>query len=142
MAEKHLIRHWKGTRASYNTLKGLSMLDAWTNYVVVETDGTISEYFGNNQRFRHEGQLLPVKDILTAEPAASSVTPYDRYLIGTDALGYKVVEYTLDKEGNLVKEEVVFDKKYGVRIESKDLKNYVYVNNALKTYDDIDCGDF
>lgn len=142
MGQRHLIKHWKGSRASYNYLKSHNALDAWTNYIVIENDNSISEYFGNNVAVRHEGQQLPVKDILPAEPPVSAVTPYDRYLIGTDALGYKIVEYTLDKEANVVKEELNFDKKYGVRVESKGLKNYVYVQNKLVTYDDMDGGEF
>lgn len=139
---KHLVKHWKGNRASYNTVKNAGLLDAWTNYVVIENDGTVNEYFGNNLKFRPEGQLVTVKDILAAEPDVTAVTPYDRYLVGTDALGYKVVEYTFDKNNTLTKEELTFDKKFGVRVESRGLKNYVYYNNKLVTYDDVDCGEF
>ena len=35
-----------------------------------------------------------------------------------------------------------FDYRYGVRVIEKGLKNYIYVNNTLKTYDDVDCGLF
>ena len=86
------------------------------------------------------GQLLPVNDIIRN---ISDITPhpYDRYLVGADGQGYQIYEYVIDGEFHkwLIKP---FDNRYGVRVISKGLKNYVYVNNTLKTYDDVDCGDF
>ena len=35
-----------------------------------------------------------------------------------------------------------FDWKYGVRVRKEGLKNYVYVDGKLITYDDVDCGLF
>ena len=85
-------------------------------------------------------QLLPVKDIIGS---ISDITPqpYDRYLVGSDGQGYQVYEYVIDGDFHkwLIKP---FDYRYGVRVIEKGLKNYVYINNVLKTYDDVDCGSF
>ena len=87
------------------------------------------------------GQVLAVNDLLTQLP--SSANPYDRFLVGNDVEGYKIYEYTpMSETGELSVSEMDFDWKYGVRILSKGLKNYVYYNGHLKTYDDIDCGEF
>ena len=86
------------------------------------------------------GQLLPVKDIIRS---ISDITPqpYDRYLVGADGQGYQIYEYVIDGDFHkwLIKP---FDYHYGVRVIERGLKNYVYVNNVLKTYDDVDCGSF
>ena len=149
MAEKHLVRHWRGKRVSYNFLKNVNRLDPWTRYTVIETDGSINEYYGDNQIVIPTGQLLPVNAILSGEPSSAMVRPYDRYLVGTDETGYKVLEYTLIDpygESGYTKSEITFDWKYGVRVKSEGLKNYVYINDGtikeLRTYDDVDCGTF
>lgn len=146
--EKHLVRHWKGSRASYNFLKQANRLDPWTRYTVIDTVGDesiIVEYFGVNVVSHPTGQLLPVSAIVTTAPLVSDAHPYDRYLVGSDANGYKVVQYepkTTAQGIVLVKTELPFDYKYGVRVIDKGLKNYVYVNGKLVTYDDVDCGTF
>ena len=149
MAEKHLVKHWRGKRTSYNFLKNVNRLDPWTRYSVIEDDGSIVEYFGNNLISVPTGQLLPVNAIVSGEPETNSIRPYDRYLVGTDETGYKVIEYSLIDpygESGYTKTELTFDEKYGVRVKSEGLKNYVYVNDGnekkLKTYDDVDCGTF
>lgn len=145
MAEKHLVKKWRGKRESYNFLKSVNRLDPWTRYSVIETDGTIVEYFGENQIYQPTGQLLPVDDIVEFAPDVSDASPYDRYLVGTDLNGYKVIEYQPKSTTGgtvLVKEELEFDERYGVRVKSDGLKNYVYVDGVLKTYDDVDCGTF
>lgn len=145
MAEKHLIKHWRGKRSSYNFLKSVEALDPWTRYSVIETDGSIVEYFGGNIISIPTGQLLPVKSILSGEPSVSIVAPYDRYLVGDNSNGYKVYEYTPigdNAESGYTKTELTFDEKYGVRVMDKGLKNYVYTDGVLKTYDDVDCGTF
>ena len=141
--EKHKVRNWRGTRASYELLVQNSAVTPWTRYVVIDTINekeVITEYYGENQVAEATGQLLPVKDIIGS---ISDITPlpYDRYLVGADGKGYQIYEYVIDGEFNkwLIKP---FDNRYGVRVISKGLKNYVYVNNTLKTYDDVDCGDF
>ena len=141
--EKHKVRNWRGTRANYELLVQNSAVTPWTRYVVIDTINekeVITEYYGENQVTEATGQLLPVKDIIGS---ISDITPlpYDRYLVGADGKGYQIYEYVIDGEFNkwLIKP---FDNRYGVRVISKGLKNYVYVNNTLKTYDDVDCGDF
>ena len=141
--EKHKVRNWRGTRASYELLVQNSAVTPWTRYVVIDTINekeVITEYYGENQVAEATGQLLPVKDIIGS---ISDITPlpYDRYLVGADGKGYQIYEYVIDGEFNkwLIKP---FDNRYGVRVISRGLKNYVYVNNTLKTYDDVDCGDF
>lgn len=145
MAQKHLVKHWRGKRSSYNFLQSVNRLDPWTRYSVVETDGSIVEYFGGNIISVPTGQLLPVNSILSGEPSSAVVAPYDRFLVGNDIDGYKVIEYTPigdDPEDGFAKAELSFDEKYGVRVKNEGLKNFVYTNGHLKTYDDVDCGTF
>ena len=88
---------------------------------------------------------MPVNSIVEYAPSVAEAAPYDRYLVGTDLNGYKVVEYQPKATTGgtvLVKEELEFDEKYGVRVKSEGLKNFVYVDGELKTYDDVDCGTF
>lgn len=139
---RHLVRKWLGTRESYNTLKESPFLDPWTIYYVRNADGSTVEYFGDNIVTVPTGQLLPVNDILEEEPDIQDVNPYDRFLVGTDNEGYKVVEYTLNNSYELVKEEMDFDWRYGVRVKSQDLKNYIYFDGKLRSYDDVYCGEF
>lgn len=145
MANKHIIKKWKGSRASYNKLKEYSLIDPWTVYYVVDTvagESSITEYVGENIVTVPTGQVLAVKDILEELPT-SGVNPYDRFLIGSDANGYKIYEYTPIKDSfDLEVTQMDFNWKYGVRILSRGLKNYVYYNNKLVTYDDVDCGEF
>ena len=120
-----------------------SAVSPWTRYVVIDTINgkeVITEYYGQNQVAEATGQLLPVKDIIRN---ISDITPqpYDRYLVGADGQGYQIYEYVIDGDFHkwLIKP---FDYHYGVRVIERGLKNYVYVNNVLKTYDDVDCGSF
>jgi len=151
MAVQHRIRHWRGTIESYNFLKSHNALDDWTLYYVIYSGetagsgGTIVEYFGQNRIHEEPGQLLPVESIVSAAPL--NPNPYDRYLVGEDINGYEVYEYTPEKiQGDtgytLACRQLKFDEKYGVRVKDMDLKNYIYVNGRLVTYDDVDCGDF
>jgi len=141
--EKQKVRNWKGTRANYEMLVDNNAVSPWTRYVVIDTingKDVITEYYGNNQVADATGQLLPVKDIIGN---ISDITPqpYDRYLVGSDGKGYQIYEYVIDGEYHkwLIKP---FDYRYGVRVIERGLKNYVYVNGILKTYDDVDCGSF
>ena len=142
--EKHRVRFWRGTRANYELLAKNNALDGWTRYTVIDTINGVNryvEYFGSNQIAEPSGQLLPVKSII-GDIAEIEATPYDRYLVGADGVGYKVYEYVIDAESVhkwIIKD---FDYRYGVRVMDRGLKNYVYINNALKTYDDVDCGEF
>lgn len=148
MAEKHIVRHWRGKRESYNFLKEVNHLDPWTRYSVIDSAGTttgITEYFGENQIALETGQILPVSAVVETAIPASSARPYDRYLVGTDQTGYKVVEYQprATSEGVVLSEyELPFDWRFGVRVRSEGLKNYVYADGHLVTYDDVDCGLF
>ena len=141
--EKQKVRNWRGTRANYELLVQNSAVSPWTRYVVIDTINgkeVITEYYGQNQVAEATGQLLPVKDIIGS---ISDITPqpYDRYLVGSDEQGYQIYEYVIEGDFHkwLIKP---FDYHYGVRVIERGLKNYVYVNNVLKTYDDVDCGSF
>lgn len=154
MAEKKKIRNWKGSRGSYEYLKKNGLVNAWTHYFVVETtaeigstaSGRITEYFGENLISVPTGQLLPVLKILEFAKSVDVAEPYERYLVGTDEAGYNVVEYvpirTAEGDTELVKNIIPFDEKYGVRVKDRGLKNYVYVDGKLITYDDVNCGEF
>ena len=143
-AEKHLIKKWKGTREDYEYLFKNNALSNWTKYVVIETindEQIITEYYGTNQVSNHTGQLLPVISII-GDISDITPSPYDRYLVGSDGVGYRVYEYVIDSEGShrwMIKS---FDYRYGVRVMNEGLKNYIYVNGTLRTYDDVDCGIF
>lgn len=143
MSEKHLVKNWRGSRISYNTLKRYSLLDAWTKYYVTEPDGSIVEYFGENRVNISTGQFLAVKDILANPPSNAQINPYDRYLVGNNEDGYNIYEYTPTSSGDTFDLSITpFDWKYGVRVYSHGLKNFVYFDGELKTYDDVDGGEF
>ena len=92
---KHLVKNWKGSRASYNFLKANNAIDAWTKYFVIDTVDsatTVTEYFGLNPVSDKCGDFAAVNDIVQEPPL--NLNPYDRFLVGTDATGYKIYEYT------------------------------------------------
>lgn len=141
--EKQKVRNWKGSRANYEMLVSNNVVSPWTRYVVIDNingQDIITEYYGNNQVTEATGQLLPVKNIINS---ISEITPqpYDRYLVGSNGIGYNIYEYIISGESHrwIIKP---FDYRYGVRVIEKGLKNYVYVNGILRTYDDVDCGEF
>lgn len=142
--EKHKVRKWRGTREKYEFLLKNNALNSWTKYVVIDTinnEEVITEYYGTNQVSNNTGQLLPVISII-GDISEINPSPYDRYLVGSDGDGYHVYEYVIDSEGShrwIVK---TFDYRYGVRVIKEDLKNYVYINGNLISYDDVDCGTF
>lgn len=143
-SEKHLVRHWRGTRANYEFLLKNNALNSWTRYVVIDkinNEDVITEYYGTNQVSDHTGQLLPVISII-GNISEITPAPYDRYLVGSDGAGYNIYEYVIDSENAhrwLIKP---FDYRYGVRVKSEGLKNFVYFENRLFTYDDYDGGEF
>jgi hypothetical protein len=149
MAEKHLVKHWKGSRETYNFLKQNNRLDPWTKYSVIDDnpengEQTIVEYLGANQIAPLTGQLLPVESVyetIDAIPAGDKI-PYSRFLVGKNGKGYKIVTFTLDKDGNLCTEVSKFDYRFGVRIKDRMLKNYIYYESKLITYDDANCGEY
>jgi hypothetical protein len=142
--ETHKVRNWRGPREKYEKLLKNNALDSWTRYVVIDTinnSEVYTEYFGANQVADLTGQLLPVNDIL-GNITEAEAAPYKRYLVGRNGVGYNTYECVLDSDNVLRWIIKPFDYKYGVRVISKGLKNYVYVNGQLVTYDDIDCGTF
>ena len=142
--EKHIVRNWRGTRANYEFLVKNNAVNEWTRYVVIDSiagENVYTEYYGTNQVADLTGQLLPANSIITD---ISNITPkpYDRYLVGSNENGYSIYEYVIDSEGQhrwLIKP---FDYRYGIRIKDRGLKNYIYVDNELITYDEVDCGTF
>ena len=137
----HIKRQWRGSRENYEFLVRQNSTDAWTRYSVIESDSSITEYFGSNQIYEKAGQILPVNSVIASVDEIEP-QPYDRYLVGSDGTGYQVYEYYLDSSTALNVHIKTFDEKYGVRVKDRGLKNYVYVDGHLVTYDDIDCGDF
>ena len=142
--EKHVVRHWKGTREKYEFLLKNNSLNEWTKYVVldvVNNENVYTEYYGTNQVSDLSGQMLPANSIIS-DINEIVPTPYDRYLVGNDESGYNVYEYVISSDGShrwIIKP---FDYRYGIRIKDKGLKNYVYVDGVLRTYDDVDAGVF
>lgn len=143
-SEKHLVRHWRGSRANYEFLLKNNAINNWTRYVVIDkinNEDIITEYYGTNQVSDHTGQLLPVISII-GNISEITPSPYDRYLVGNDGAGYNIYEYVIDSENAhrwLIKP---FDYRYGVRVKSEGLKNFVYFENKLFSYDDVNCGEF
>ena len=141
--EKQKVRNWKGTRENYELLVSNNVTSPWTKYVVIDNiNGRefITEYYGTNQVCEATGQLLPVKSII-ASISEIEPQPYDRYLVGSNGNGYNIYEYIISGDSHrwIIKP---FDYRYGVRVISEGLKNFVYVNGTLRTYDDVDCGVF
>lgn len=142
--EKHVVRHWRGTRDKYEFLVKNNAVSDWTRYVVIDTindEDVITEYYGTNQVTELTGQLLPANSII-ANISEVTPKPYDRYLVGSNGNGYSVYEYVIDSEGQhrwLIKP---FDDRFGIRIKDRGLKNYLYVDGELITYDEVDCGTF
>jgi hypothetical protein len=141
--EKQKVRNWKGTRENYELLVSNNGTSPWTKYVVIDNiNGRefITEYYGTNQVCEATGQLLPVKSII-ASISEIEPQPYDRYLVGSNGNGYNIYEYIISGDSHrwIIKP---FDYRYGVRVISEGLKNFVYVNGTLRTYDDVDCGIF
>ena len=120
----------------------LEELDPYTIYTVKGDDGT-TVFYGENQATIPTGQIPTVNDVVASVDDIPEIKPYDTYLIGTDATGYRVSCFTLNKTMDGFDENSIeFDDRYGVRIRSKGLKNYVIVNGRLRSYDDVDCGPF
>lgn len=151
MSEKHIVKFWRGKRESYEFLKSISFLDPWTRYSVIDSDESITEYFGSNQITQPSGQLFPVNDIVSELPG--TLNPGERYLVGHDSVDGEPAKYSIvvvsavrDKEDPTkykVSTQIEdFDYKYGVRVLSHGLKNFVLNDGKLVTYDDVDCGTF
>ena len=132
-------------RKIWNAPESLWLEAGWKHIIYGEWpegyEEVITEYYGANQVSNQTGQLLPVISII-GDITEVTPSPYDRYLVGSDGVGYYIYEYVIDSEGShrwIIKK---FDYRYGVRVIENGLKNYVYVNGVLRTYDDVDCGEF
>lgn len=142
--ESHKVRHWRGSRANYEILLKNNALNDWTRYVVIDNyngNEVYTEYFGSNQISELTGQLLPVNDII-GNITEGEALPYNRYLVGSNGVGYSIYECVMDLNNVLRWIIKPFDYRFGVRVISKGLKNYIYNNGQLMTYDDVDCGIF
>lgn len=129
------VKFWRGNRATYNQLGSEGKIDYATRYTVIETDGTISEYFGFKHISEKSGLLYPVKDIVETLPDTLNVG--DRYLVGSEN-EYYVVEISSDAE----KSSIIPLGKYSVRVESKGMKEYYIQDGALTCTNVIDCGTY
>ena len=143
--ERHLVKKWRGSRANYEFLRKNNALDSWTRYIVIDNindSETFTEYYGTNQVHEHTGQLLPVISIISNISEIVTPTPYDRYLVGNDDFGYKIYEYVIDTENSHRWMIKPFDYRHSVRVIDQGLKNYIYINGTIRTYDDVDAGTF
>lgn len=147
MAElKKQVRFWRGTSASYETMKKAGMLSYWTRYSVKYTDvnGLVSwkEFYGDNPLTEESGQLLPVIDIVTQLP--STLNPGDRYWVSAEGENY-IVDILVgvnDASGNATLSDRTITLKEGVsvRVKNRGYKSYLLLNNEVITYDEVDCG--
>jgi hypothetical protein len=143
--ERHLVKKWRGSRANYEFLRKNNALDSWTRHIVIDNindSETFTEYYGTNQVYEHTGQLLPVISIISNISEITTPTPYDRYLVGNDDFGYKIYEYVIDTENSHRWIMKLFDYRHSVRVIDEGLKNYIYINGTIRTYDDVDAGTF
>ena len=141
--ETHRVRKWRGPRSAYESIIKGGNIDSWTRYSVIDNingRNVITEYFGENQIAELTGQLLPVINILKSI-SDGVAEPYNRYIVGMDGVGYSIYECIL-ADDTLRWYIKPFDYRFGVRVIERGLKNYVYINNVLRTYDDIDAGEF
>jgi hypothetical protein len=158
-SEKNIVRFWRGSRAAYNAL---GTWDYWTRYSVYEGDANgkhipgepYVEYYGTTCITPVAGQLLPVKTVCTALP--ENLELGDRFLVGYDSFvdteGKTVTgEYYIIEIGPVMNADGVSYRKatmikpfvkQSVRIIDRGMKEYMFHNGKLMTYDDIDCGEF
>jgi len=142
-----IVRKWRGTRASYNTIAKANMLNYWTRYSVKDVDGTWTEYYGSNQISCPTGQLLPVLDIVSKLP--ETLNPGDRYLVGVDATEtsaseYYIVTIDVDNVNGLSARTEAFVNNSGksVRVINRKSMAYQLVDGKMITYDQVDGGTF
>lgn len=149
MSSNKIVKKWRGTRQSYNSIAKNNKLDYWTRYSVKETDNTWTEYYGANQISSPSGQLLPVLDIVENLPNA--LNPGDRYLVGIDSSENKNAEYYIviidvnnDSENGLSARTEPFLNNSGmsVRVIRKNSMAYQLVDGKITTYDEVDGGTF
>ena len=148
MAElKKQVRFWRGTSASYETMKKAGMLNYWTRYSVKYVDSyglvTWKEFYGDNPLTEDPGQLLPVIDIVQKLP--SVLNPGDRYWVSK--FGFNIIttiEVGKDKNGEATLSSRNLELKEGisVRVKNRGYKSYLVLNEEIITYDEIDCGTY
>lgn len=148
MAERIPVRFWKGSREQYNMLGAAKKLEANKRYLVHETDGRESEYYGATPIATSTGCLYTVIDIVETLPSTLNVG--DRYLVGHDIIldgngetlspcQYYVVEIAADMTQSVINPLGSFS----VRVINRDMRMYQIVDGNLITYDGIiDCGEY
>ena len=143
------VKHWRGTRSSYNIIAKAGLLDYWMRYSVKEPNGTWTEYYGTNQISCPSGQLLPVLDIVSTLPA--TLNPGDRYLVGKDATDTTEAEYyivTIDVDTtaeNFLSARTEPLKNNGgmsVRVINRKSMAFQLVDGELVTYAQVDGGTY
>lgn len=144
-----IVKKWRGTRELYNFLSKHNKLDYWTRYSVKEVNGTWTEYYGSNQISSPSGQLLPVLDIVSTLP--SSLNPGDRYLVGVDMTDISNAEYyivTIDFDSEEVNklsartEPFLNNSGLSIRVINRESKAYQLVDGYIKTYDEVNGGNY
>lgn len=145
--ERHIVRFWRGTRDSYNSLVRDGITNYWTRYTVAEDDGRRTEYFGTTPVTLTTGQLYPVDDIVSSLP--NTLTDGDRYLVGHDASGdteaeYYVVEIHTGPNNTLSSTTIINPLgSMSVRVKSRNLFNYQIIDGKLRSYEEcFDCGSY
>lgn len=157
--ENKIVKFWRGSRAAYNAL---GSWDYWTRYSVFEGDENgqhiagepYTEYFGTTCITPTPGQVLPVKTVCVSLPETLELG--DRFLVGfdsyEDAQGntvegkYYLVEIgpAINGDGVTYRKATIIKPfiKQSVRVADRNMKEYMFVNGKLISYDDVDCGEF
>ena len=142
-----IVKKWRGTRDSYNTIKKAGMLDYWTRYSVKDVNGTWTEYYGSNQITSPSGQFLPVLDIVQSLPTV--LYPGDRYIVGRDATNDVNAEYYIvtidvdtktDNQLTYKLDPIVNNGGMSVRVIRRKSMAYQLVDGEMITYDMVDGG--
>jgi hypothetical protein len=150
MARNHkVVKFWRGTRESYNNIKNANLLNYWTRYSVKESNGTWTEYYGDNMISCPSGQILPVLDIVKNLP--SVLNPGDRYLVGKDATDITNAEYyiviididsTTNNRLSARTEPFINNSGMSVRVINRKSMAYQLVDGNIVTYDNVDGGEY
>ena len=149
------VSFWRGTRAQYEALG--TNTDSNTYYSVREEDGRWSHFYGPQTVFERSGQLMPANGLLelaefTSEIKDAMVAGKDRYIIHDENEEMEGLTYPEDYTGYYEIEKRV-DGKFGVFFLEKGVsvriggdnfyKSYqVIEDGSLRTYDDVNCGEY
>lgn len=140
MVSNFIQKFWRGTRQAYN---GLTNYDPHTHYSVLEEDKRWSIIYGVKKITSNGGQLEPVQTVVPRIENIAIAQQGDRFLVGTDAEGYKVIEIGPQNDRNsFYASEITPLGNFSVRVLDRGGKEYQIVDGVLKTYDDIDGGEF